>query len=114
MVAPVVDLAEVLRPGHVLSEADVLALSAALEPPWKTRQRRQGRRADAIRVAMAATGAATRHGAACALSRAMKMREQGRRTETPTLDAAADAILALNGGRALGWRTLERETDVLA
>ncbi len=44
-------LAEILRPGRVLSDADVLALAEALEPAWKVRARRLALRDEAIRVA---------------------------------------------------------------
>ena len=47
------DLGSILRPGHVLTVEEVLALSARLEPGWRVRRRRLEARNAAIRDARA-------------------------------------------------------------
>jgi len=56
------DLSSILVAGRVLTDADVSALSAYLEPPWRARQRRLDARDRAIREALAALASNSDHG----------------------------------------------------
>jgi hypothetical protein len=98
---PAAPLSEILTPGRILSEADVLALSERLEPAWRARQRRLDARDAAIRVAAALFLGLRPTATATAVSRALDRHLGGRDTPDSEL---FERIATLNGGAGISHR----------
>ena len=110
------DLSSILVAGRVLTDADVSALSAYLEPPWRARQRRLNARDAAIRKALAGfsemgTTSAARE-LATRLRRYLATAAWASDQHEPCPANPAHELLhriaLANEGGALGWRQIMR------
>lgn len=99
-----VDPATLERALARLPDSEALAIAAALEPPWRVRQRRLDMRDELVRRELGQAVSANLTARATELERRLR-----RAASTPAIqDDAAKRILDLTNGRTIGWKHLVR------